>query len=130
MEDSGNVQPWRPSPFVTHEHLAPIHQDLGRVKAGHESLERRQDTLEMHVGTLGAEMRTGHERILQAVKARPVAAADESTTPTRPSNQIAMSVRSFVLLIGAVVAGAVLGALMLTPSGQPIVRHVLTGGGQ
>lgn len=84
-----------PSPFVTHEQLAPMHTKIG-------SLEKGQEHVLNTYAHLRGEMLAGFDRIEQAIGSP---AAQESQ-----KGDVTLSMRELVIIaVALVIAGAVLG---------------------
>lgn len=88
-----------PSPYVTHEQLAPVHNKIG-------SLEKGQEHVLNTYAHLRGEMLAGFDRIEQAIAAPNTPAAKEA-------NGVNLSMRELVVIcVALVLAGALLGRLV------------------
>ena len=88
-----------PSPYVTHEQLAPVHNKIG-------SLEKGQEHVLNTYAHLRGEMLAGFDRIEQALAAPPALASKE------PSG-VNLSMRELVVIaVALILAGALLGRIV------------------
>lgn len=90
-----------PSPFVTHEQLAPVHNKIG-------SLEKGQEHILNTYAHLRGEILQGFDRIEEALRHPP------SPPPSQEERgQVQLSMRELVIIAAALVlAGALLGRLV------------------
>mgnify|MGYP000899861097 CR=1 FL=1 len=87
-----------PSPFVTHEQLAPMHNKIG-------SLEKGQEHVLNTYAHLRGEMLAGFDRIEQALTAE--------KNPAEKQSGVSLSMRELVVAAMAlVIAGAFLGRII------------------
>ena len=105
MSDEYNPPPWQqqqgmwrphvPTPYVTHQDLAPMHSKIG-------SLEQGQQSVLQAYGHLRGEMLHGFDEIKAIIKEQ---------RPAEPQNgEIRLSTRELVIIaIALVIAGAFLG---------------------
>lgn len=104
MSDHDHTPPWQhpgmwrphvPTPYVTHQDLAPMHSKIG-------SLEQGQQSVLQAYGHLRGEMLHGFDEIKAIMKEQ---------RPAEPQNgEIRLSTRELVIIaIALVIAGAFLG---------------------
>lgn len=89
-----------PTPWVTHQDLGPIHGDIGRLKHGQQSLE-------VNLGSIRAEMLTRLDQISRQI---------DAANASQSKGGLSFSIPQLATLVGAILlAGAMLGQ---TPMAQ------------
>jgi hypothetical protein len=89
-------RPHAPTPYVTHQDIAPLHRRVGMLEKGHQSLES-------YLAGMRAEMLTQFERVEKLLREQQQA----------PQGGVNLSMREIVVFVVALVlAGAVLGRIM------------------
>lgn len=87
-----------PSPYVTHEQLAPVHNKIG-------SLEKGQEHVLNTYAHLRGEMLAGFDRIEQALV--------PATPASKEAQGVNLSMRELVVIaVALVLAGALLGRIV------------------
>lgn len=91
-------RPYAPSPYVTHQDIAPMHTNIGRLEQGQESI------LHAFAG-YRAEMLTRMDRIEAMLSVK-------SDAPAAQSGVVLSLREMMVMAVALVLAGAVLGRLL------------------
>ncbi len=98
---------WRPpSPYVTHQDMAPVHSRLGAVEHG------QQATLDAY-NHLRGDMLSGFDRLAKKI--------DETNRTEEPRQQSGLNIT--MPLLATIIAGAVLAGAALTNS--PLLHSFL-----
>lgn len=93
-QQQGMWRPHVPTPYVTHQDLAPMHSKIG-------SLEQGQQSVLQAYGHLRGEMLHGFDEIKAIMK---------ESRPETPKGEVSLTVRELVIIaIALVIAGGFLG---------------------
>lgn len=91
----GMWRPHVPTPYVTHQDLAPMHSKIG-------SLEQGQQSVLQAYGHLRGEMLHGFDEVKQIIK--------ETRSPEQAKGEVSLTMRELVIIAAAlVIAGGFLG---------------------
>lgn len=99
MEDWQNRQWQPPSPYVTHQDMAPVHSRLGAVERG------QQATLDAY-NHLRGDMLSGFDRLAKKI--------DETNRVEEPRQQSGLNIP--MPMLATIIAGAVLAGAALANS--------------